>query len=396
MSSVTIRKVENKQDFRTFFEFPWVLYKDDPNWVPPLLSMRHEVLDKQKSPAWEYMEGDYFLALRGDKAVGTIAAFINHRHNEFHEERIGWFGAFDVYDDAEAAQALLTTAADWVRDKGYPVIRGPQTFTTHEETGLLVEGFTRPLILFPYNKPYYEGFVRAAGFEKVMDTYTHYINPAEAKENQLGRMQRISASIMKRSGITVRPFDTKQKKQEFERIKEVYNAAWEKNWGFVPLTPRELDAMMDSLGKFLDARLAYFAYVKDELAGMIVAVPDFNQVLQKSYPKPGTPEIFSLLKAGDYWKLTKTIDWVRVPLMGVKEPFRGKGVDVAMYAAVMEAVINAGYAHADTGWVLEINKDMISITENAGGRHYKTFRFFDKVLTAAPADANPEPPAPEA
>jgi len=396
MPPVTIRKVENKQDFRTFFEFPWVLYKDDPNWVPPLLSMRHEVLDKQKNPAWEYMEGDYFLALRGDQAVGTIAAFINHRHNEFHEERIGWFGAFEVYDDAEAAQALLTTAADWVRAKGYPLIRGPQTFTTHEETGLLVDGFTRPLVLFPYNKPYYEGFVRAAGFEKVMDTYTSYINPAEAAKNQLARLQRISASIMKRSGITVRPFDTKQKKQEFERIKEVYNDAWEKNWGFVPLTPKELDVMMDSLGRFLDARLAYFAYVKGELAGMIVAVPDFNQVLQKSYPRPGTPEIVSLLKALYYWKLTRTIDWVRVPLMGVKEPFRGKGVDVAMYAAVMEAVINAGYNHADTGWVLEINKEMLSISENAGGRIYKTFRYFDKALTAAPAAANPEPPAPEA
>lgn len=403
MPPVTIRKVENKQDFRTFFEFPWVLYKDDPNWVPPLLSMRHEILDQKKSPSWEYMEGDYFLAFRGDKAVGTIAAFINHRHNEFHEERVGWFGAFEVYDDAEAAQALLTTAADWVKAKGYPIIRGPQTFTTHEETGLLVEGFTRPLILFPYNKPYYEGFVKAAGFEKVMDTYTYYVNSAEARDTQLARLQRLSAGIMKRSGITVRRFDTKQKKQEFERIKEVYNAAWQKNWGFVPLTERELDALMASLGQFLDARLAYFAYVKDQLAGMIVAIPDFNQVLLKSYPKPGTPEIISLLKALYYWKLTDTIEWVRVPLMGVKEEFRGKGVDVVMYAAVMEAVINEGYPHADTGWVLEINKDMISITLNAGGKQYKTYRYFDKVLTdtpEAPADAkveaDGEPPATEA
>lgn len=389
MPPVTIRKVENKQDFRTFFEFPWVLYKDDPNWVPPLLSMRHEMLDKQKNPAWEYMEGDYFLALRGDKAVGTIAAFINHRHNEFHEERIGWFGAFEVYDDAEAAQALLATAADWVKAHGYPQIRGPQTFTTHEETGLLVEGFTRPLVLFPYNKPYYEGFIKAAGFEKVMDTYTFYISSAEASENQLARLQRLTASIMKRSGITVRPFDTKHKKDEFARIKEVYNAAWQKNWGFVPLTERELNALMKSLGQFLDPRLAFFAYVKDELAGMIVAIPDFNQVLLKSYPKPGTPEIFSLLKAVYYWKLTKTIEWVRVPLMGVKEPFRGKGVDVAMYAAVMDAVIKAGYPHADTGWVLEINKDMISITENAGGAKYKTFRYFDKALADSPAAVEP-------
>lgn len=104
-STVSIRKVDNAADFKAFFEFPWTLYKGDPNWVPTLLSMRRELLDKQKNAAWDYMEGDYFAAWRGDKIVGTIAAFINHRHNEFHEEHIGWFGAFEVYDDAEAARA---------------------------------------------------------------------------------------------------------------------------------------------------------------------------------------------------------------------------------------------------------------------------------------------------
>ena len=166
---VAVRKVENAGDFRAFFEFPWHLYKNDPHWVPPLLSMRRDLLDKEKNPAWaEYMEGDYFAAWRGDQIVGTIVAYINHRHNKFHEEHIGWFGAFEVYDDQEAATALLETAAEWVKSRGYDAVRGPQTFTTHEECGLLVDGFTRPTLLMPYNYPYYQQLVENAGFHKNM------------------------------------------------------------------------------------------------------------------------------------------------------------------------------------------------------------------------------------
>lgn len=388
MPPVTIRKVETKQDYRAFFEFPWSLYKGDPNWVPPLLSMRHDTFDKDKNPAWEYMEGDYFNAWRGDELVGTIAAYINHRHNEFHNEHIGWFGAFEVRDDAEAAQALLSTAIEWVRAKGYETIRGPQTFTTHEETGLLVEGFERPVILYPYNKPYYEGFVRAAGFEKVMDTHAFYINAHYARDNQLERLERVTKNLMKRSDISVRPFNMKQKKQEFELLKEIYNAAWEKNWGFVPFTPRELDALTHSLGQFFDPRLAFFAYVKDEPAGMIVGIPDFNQVLQKANARPGMPEIVTLLRALYHWKIRPVMDWVRVPLMGVKEGYRNKGVDVALYWALMDAVVKSGYVHSDSGWVLETNKNASSVTLNAGGKVYKVYRYFEKALNI-PA----EPPA---
>ncbi len=380
MPAVTVRKVESPQDYRAFFEFPWVLYKDDPNWVPPLLSMRRDLLDQKHNPSWEYMEGDYFAAWRGDQIVGTIAAYINHRHNEFHNERIGWFGAFDVYDDAEAAVALLNTAADWVKAKGYPIIRGPQTFTTHEETGLLVEGFTRPMILYPYNKPYYEGFVRAAGFEKVMDTLSYYILAAAARDNQLARMERITKSIMRRSNISVRPFDMSRKKADFDLLKEIYNAAWEKNWGFVPFTEKELDALVQSLGQFFDPRLAFFAYVGDEPAGMIMALPDFNQVLDKARPRPGTPELWTLLKAFFYWKIRPVMDWVRVPLLGVKEQFRNKGVDVAMYTYVIDAAIKAGVVHSDSGWILETNTGVRSVTVNAGGEIYKRYRYFDKQL----------------
>jgi hypothetical protein len=381
MMPVQIRKIDSQADFKAFFEFPWNLYKDDPNWTPPLLSMRSDQLSKTKNPAWQYMEGDYFGAFRDGKLVGTIAAYINHRHNEFNKEHIGWFGAFEVYDDAEAATGLLNTAAEWVKAKGYEIMRGPQTFTTHEETGLLVDGFTRPILLMPYNLPYYEKLVLGAGLHPVMDTYSFYLSRADVNSSGLDeRLGRITQSIMKRNKVTIRQIDRKNLKKEFELFKELYNAAWEKNWSFVPMTETELDALVKSLGQFFDPDLAFFGYIDGEPVGFIMAIPDFNQVLLKAYAKPGTPEVVTLLKAAYYWKINPIMDWARVPLMGVKEAYRSKGVDAVMYYYVLEAMLKGRYQHSDSGWILSINDSMVSIAKNFGSKIYKTYRYYEKAL----------------
>lgn len=381
-ASLTIRKVESQADYRAFFEFPWTLYKDDPYWTPPLLSMRRDLLDQKKSPSWEYMEGDYFTAWRGDKLVGTIAAFVNHRHNEFRKEHIGWFGTFEVYDDQEAATVLLNTAADWVQERGYDAIRGPQSFTTHEECGLLVDGFVRPVLLMPYNPPYYQQLVEKAGFSKAMDVYSFYVDRdgiVNAKETQ--RISRLTERIMQRNKITIRPLDTKRKKEEFALFKEIYNAAWDENWGFVPMTPRELDALVDSLGQFVEPKLALFAEVDGDPAGFIMAVPDFNQVLRKIYPRPGVPEVVFLLQALWYWKLKPSISWIRIPLMGVKHEYRNMGVDASMYYHMTQSIIkHTTYQYSDSGWILESNDNMVSIAKNLGTTIYKTHRFYEKGL----------------
>ncbi|MBI5670217.1 MAG: N-acetyltransferase [Chloroflexi bacterium] len=387
MNAVQVRKVETAADFKAFFEFPWTLYKGDPNWVPPLLSMRRDLLDKHKNPAWaEYMEGDYFAAWRGDRIVGTIAAFINHRHNQFHNEHVGWFGAFEVYDDPEAATALLNTAADWVGARGYDAIRGPQTFTTHEDCGILVDGFTRPVLLMPYNYPYYGRLVENAGFHKAMDLYSFHLSRQGAAEHKTGeRLKRLTDAVMKRNKITVRKIDAKNLKTEFALFKELYNAAWDKNWGFVPMTPRELDAMVDSLGQFFDADKAFFGEVNGQPAGFVMAVPDFNQVLHKVYPRPGVPEVVSLLKALWYWKIRPVIDTARIPLMGVKEEFRDKGVAAVLYYHVLEALLaDPHIQHSDSGWILEANENMVSIALSFGSTIYKTHRIYEKSFAGLP------------
>ncbi len=380
-TSIEIRKVESARDYRAFFRFPWQVYRGDPNWVPPLRSIRRDLLDRQRNPAWEYLEGDYFGAWRGDQLVGTIAAYINHRHEQFHAEKVGWFGAFETIDDPETAHALLAAAADWARAHDRPILRGPQTFTTHEEVGLLVENFSPAVLQMPYNPPYYSRLIETAGFSKAMDMYSFYLDSSEAAQVGLSaRLNRIAQSIMKRSKITVRPADRKRMRAEFQLIKDIYNTAWEKNWGFVPLTPRELDGLVEALGMIVDPRMLYFADVDGDPAGFILAVPNLNQAIHRAYPRPNEPELWTLLKVLWYWRVRRVIDMVRVPLMGVKEIYRGRGVDAVLYAHILEAILGCGYAKSDSGWILETNETMVSIAKNFGSHIYKTYRLYEKAL----------------
>jgi hypothetical protein len=378
-SPVEVRPIEGKSEFRQFFEFPWVLYKEDENWIPPLLSMRRDLLDKKKNPAWEYMEGQYFGAWRGDRLVGTITALINHRHNEIWEEHIGWFGTFELYDDQETADTLLETAANWVKERGYDAIRGPQSFTTHEETGLLVNGFTPPVVLMPYNPPYYQDLIEAAGFEKAMDIISMYFHrEMETYPAMAVRLKKIADHAMKRSNITIRPFNTRRKDEEFRLFRNIYNDAWDRNWGFVPMNDKELDVLVESLGMFVEPEMAFFAYVNDEPAGFSLAIPDFNEMLKKAYPRPGVPEILTLLQVAWYWKISKTTRGLRLALMGVKSEFRDRGVDLLMLSTNVQQ-IPTQYTHIDAGWILETNQ-LAKMSIKLGADPYKTHRFYEKKL----------------
>lgn len=383
VDALEVRRVEDAADFRAFFDFPWLVHRDSPEWVPPLLSMRKELLDKEKNPAWSYMEGDYYVAWRGAQPVGTIAAFVNHRHNEVHDERVGWFGAFDVLDDQPAATALLDTAADHVRRLGYEALRGPQTFTTHEECGLLIEGFGRPVLLMPWNPPRYRQHVEAAGLVKYVDLYSFTMSREMSADSGLTqRLERITRQVMKRNKITIRPIDRKDMAADFRRFRELYNDAWDRNQGFVPMTEAELDALVASLGQFLDPDFAFFASVDGELAGFVLGVPDLNQVLQKAAPRPGVPEPLTLLRAVWHWKLRPVIDTVRIPLLGVRERFRNKGVDVALYYHILAACqAHARLQHADGGWILESNEAMMSVARNMRLEPYRTHRLYQRQLS---------------
>ncbi|MGB7340831.1 MAG: hypothetical protein WBC91_18175 [Phototrophicaceae bacterium] len=374
---LVVRPIQNKSDFNDFFRFPWTLYKNDPHWVPMLLSMRRDLLDKKKNPAWDYMEGEYFGAWRGDQIVGTIAAVINHRHNQTWDERVGWFGMFECYDDQEAASALLSLAENWVQSRGYDTIRGPQSFTTHQETGLLVDGFEHPVIEMPYNPPYYQRLLETAGYAKRMDIVSMYLHrDMEATTGTRTRLRKLAEFSRKRYNVTIRQFDSKRKQEEFRLFRQLYNEAWDKNWGFVPMTERELEDLVANLGMLVEPEMAFFAEVDGEPAGFSLAVPDFNEMLKKAYPRPNMPELLTLLQVGWQWKIAKTTRGTRLPLMGVKEEFRNMGIHTALLSATYDNLPEQ-YTHMDCGWILETNP-LVKMSLKLGAKAYKTHRYYQK------------------
>ncbi len=384
---LTVRKVESKADFETFLRFPWQLYRGDPYWVPPLVGMQRHKLDRRKNPSWQHMEGDYFIAWRGDEPVGTIAAIINHRHNEFQHEHIGFFGCFEVYDDQEAASALLETAAEYVAAKGYDALRGPASFSTNDECGLLIKGFDDPpVILMPYNYPYVQRLIEnTPGFVKVMDTYSFRITLKDwTASPKLEQTLRVTRKNNERRGITVRTLDPRQMRRDLALFKDIYNQAWDDNWGFVPLSDAELDALVRDLGQYLEPRLAFFAEVRGEPAAFLLAFPDLNQPLRAAYPRPGKPTLLTLAQVFWHWKIRSKITRVRIALMGVRENFRGIGVEAAMFAHFFEQApalsAETGWTYADAGWVLETNEPMNRIVRAYGGDDYKHYRWYQRAL----------------
>ncbi len=385
--TLTITPVRSRGDYQAFLTFPWTLYRTSPYWVPPLMSMQKEKFDRRKNPTWQHLEGEYYLARRGTRVVGTIAAFVNHRHNDFHGERIAFFGAFEVVDDQAAADALLGAASDWAAARGYHALRGPATFSTNDECGVLVEGFDDlPALLMPYNRPYYQRLLeRSPGFEKVMDLICYrFTLAAFTSSPKIQQALRVTQRNNERRQITVRGLDPTRLDDEFKTLKAIYNAAWDKNWGFVPLSDPELDELVESLGRFLDPRLAFFGEVAGEPVAFLLGIPDLNHVLRSAYPRPGKPELLTLLQVLWHWRIRSKITRIRVPLMGVKQGYRNMGVEAAMFVELLHRLIRLadeyGWQSADAGWVLETNDDMNRIVEALNGEPYKRFRFYQRAL----------------
>jgi GNAT superfamily N-acetyltransferase len=380
---LTIQPIRTPQERLGFIHFQWEVYKDDPLWVPPLISERVEFLDKERNPFHQHSEVELFMARRDGQPVGTVAAILNNRHNEFHEERVGFFGLFEVLPDQEAAEALLGTACDWVRERGMSAIRGPANFTTNDEVGLLVDGWDGPPVaLMTYNPRYYADFIETAGFHKAMDLLAYeldFTHLGSHGENLPPKLLRVAKKIEQRGGFTVRKIDMRHFDEELARFKRIYNSAWEKNWGFVPLTDAEIDHIAAALKQILDPDLIWFAEKDAEPIAAMVPVPDLNQALIQAYPRPGVPEWWTMVKLLWYWKVRRCVDTVRGFAGGVLEPYRGRGVEAVLIVKMAQEALRR-YRRAEISWVLENNMMMRRTAEMLGGQVYRTYRVYEKAL----------------
>jgi len=280
--SLRIEPVQTRQDTEEFIRFPFKVYQGDPNWVPMLLSERRKFLDPKHNPFFEHAEVALWLARRDGEVVGTISSHIDHLHNEIHNEKIGMFGLFEMVDDYAVAEALLSTAKDWVRERGMTALRGPLSFSQNHECGLLIDGFDGPpVIMMTYNPRYYVDLYERFGLTKAIDMYA-YTGDLAQFEGDPGKLPvklvRVTEKVKKRIGIVTRSANMKNYEQEIQRAEQVYNQAWEKNWGFVPLTDAEIEKLASDLKLVLDPKLAIVAEIDGEPVGVSIAIPDFNQV----------------------------------------------------------------------------------------------------------------------
>ena len=365
-----VAPVTSKKDLNDFIKLPWKIYKNDPNWVPPLISQQKALFDKKKHPFFEHSEAEFFIARRGSEAVGTIVAILNKRHNKVHDENVGFFGFFETIKDYQVAEKLLDKAMDWAKEKNLDFLRGPENYSQNEVCGLLVDGFdTPPVILMAHNPPYYQNFIEKYGFIKAMDMWAYCMD----KNTQIPeRLIKVVERNKARSNVTFRTINKKDLKNEIERVKQVYNNAWEKNWGFVPLTEHEIEHIADELKPIVDPNIVYFAELDGKPIGFSLAVPDINQALKKLNGRLFPLGIFKLL----YY--ARKINRLRVIIMGVIKEYRNQGIDSVFYLDTYRNGIAKGYHWGEFSWILENNDPMNQALRNIGAKVYKTYRIYEK------------------
>ena len=356
---------------KQFVELPYQMYANDPHWVPELRRDAHRRLSPTHNPFFAHAEMELFLAVANGRVVGRVAAIEDRAHNEFHNERLAWFGFLEARDAATAG-ALLATVEQWGRRRGCTAVRGPVNPSLNESAGLLVSGFDDdPYLLMPYNPPEYAGFIEGAGYAKVKDLLAWDIDLTVP----LGqRVQKVAERVRRRNDIQVRRVDMKQFERDLALMNSIYRSAWERNWGFVPPTDAEMTQLATDLKPVIDPDLVLFVEIGGRAVATAVALPDVNQVLKRMKG--------NLLPFGLWHFLNrkKIINRSRLVLLGVIHEYRNLGLYPLMISEIHKRGVANGYLRGELSWTLEDNDAINAGIEAAGGRRYKIYRLYEKPL----------------
>ncbi len=370
-----VAPVAGGADVGRFISLPWRLYAGDPYWIPPLKSQVRALLD----PRHAFYRADaaareLFLAWRGGRVAGRIAAIVNRAHNRFHGDRWGFFGFFECEDDQAAAVALVEAAADWVRGQGCDTLVGPCNPSTNYECGLLVEGFdAHPRVMMPYNPPRYAELLEQCGLAKAKDLLAF---ESEVHLGSFDRLRRVAEKTRRREPtLTVRSVDLRQFKREAAIIRDIYNSAWERNWGFVPTSEAEFDLLAKDLKPLVDPRLLQIAFLGGEPAAFLLALPDVNPALAVLNGSMANP--FRLLKA---MLVGRKREALRLITMGVKEIYRRRGIEAVLFFEGLKAALERGYRRCEYSWILEDNELALRTVRLMDAELSKVYRIYARPL----------------
>ncbi len=373
---------QDKKLLKKFVGYHWKHYKDEPQYIPLL---DYEYLGfklfgvrgffEPRNLFFKHAEMKFFLAFRENEIVGRCNAFVNHNHNKRWKDRVGFFGHFEAIDDTDVVYALLNAAQEWLKARGMDTIRGPQNMPVNEATpGLMTEGFdSRPVIYYNYNKKYYEKLLRHAGFKSIKRVFSWEVpvmNPMEEK------LQRVAQKVIERYDITIEAWNQRPFKVRKREMFEIYNDAWDDNFGFIPFTEEEFNAIMNDMMFIMDKGLFQFLYVKGEPAAFLGGVPNIFEKL-KPLPFFRRCELLRMIKVF----LTKSnIKGFRLGYLGVKKKFRRLGLDGVMIWKQKIYSQKAGLQYTDVGWVLDDNVKTLRLIEMMGSTPSKTYTIFEKKI----------------
>jgi hypothetical protein len=376
LPKVTIQAVTSKKQLARFIDFPHDLYRNDANYVPELFIAQRDLLTPGKHPFHEHSKLQAFLAFRGNEIVGRIAAIDNKNANVFNKTNDGFFGFFDCINDKEVSQALFNTATQWLKERKLSTMIGPVNFSTNEACGLLIEGFDGPpVVMMTYNYPYYVKLIEEAGFGTKITMYAWKIIPQYMNDRPFRVMEVLKERIMTRRNITFRRVNMKNFEQEVKGIHAIYNSAWDKNLGFVPMTEAEFMYLAKDLKMILDPDFGIVAEEDGKLVGFALAIPDINQVLIKIKRGRLFPTGILKLLLGK-----KKVNGLRILALGVLESHRKLGIDACFYGELMKVGRAKGVAYGEGSWILETNELMNAAMRGINADRYRTYRIYEKEI----------------
>ena len=374
--AIDIREVSGKRALDTFIRVPWEIYKDDPNWVAPLLFERREALS-DKNPFFEHADWCAWIAYRDDIPVGRISAQIDQLHQQRYDNQSGFFGLIEAVDDDEVFKALFDTAERWLRERGMQQILGPFNLGINQELGVLVEGFdTPPYVMMGHALPYYDAAIKRCGYQAEQDLLAYEL------DNKTLTIPRVMRSLIDRSAsrVNVRCLRRNEKAVELEIMRDIFNDAWDNNWNFVPFTRNEFAAIGKELLMLLPPDFIQIAELDGEAVAFNVLIPNLNEAIADLNGKLlpfGWAKLLWRLKV----RLPKT---ARVALMGVRQKYQNTRFGPALAYMVIKEAMDAGTARglerAEMSWILSHNHAVRNIIESIGGEITKRYRMYHKFL----------------
>lgn len=378
-TGIEIRPVTDAAARRAFIRAGRAPYADDPNFIAPLEFEVGQRLDPKLNPGLKGAEHQLWIAYRDGAPAGRISAIVNPLHLARHQDHAGHFGFLEAIDDPAAFAALTRAAEDWLRARGMKKVAGPFSFSVNEETGLLVDGFdTPPYVLMPHGRPYYAPRLEALGYAKAMDMYA--LSWVNRRDFIPERRKQFVERALRTDKVFIRNVDMKNFSADIRTIVDIYNDAWNDNWGFVPFTEDHAKHMASELRPLIEKHNVVLCYYDGEPAAFGLVLPNINEAARDFGGK-----LLPFNWAKLLWRLkVKGLSSARMPLMGVRRKLQGKPVGAAFAYRIIELVNNAnmdrGLKSSELSWILETNQSMLTMLLEMGGEKYKTYRIYEKAL----------------